>query len=248
MFSKSVLSKAFHARRSFSSNPGIVHRVLNTFDRSTTAYSVVANTPADELAGHEPIEIEKRDAEYQATTLSNGFTVLTESEDFPGPIHMGFLMNVGTRDETAETSGSLLALKNVYLKTLKHTNETVNYGMIQMSGGDMEMDYDQETTYFRGNCIEYDTVDMFQMLVDIALEPRSVLAANVAKSKNRKTHELAHHLAKFDPFAYNHELLLRTAFGFNTLGMPHLGLEGNVEGIDARVLQKFILDNVTPRK
>jgi predicted Zn-dependent peptidase len=24
----------------------------------------------------------------------------------------------------------LLALKNTYLKTLKHTNETINYGMI----------------------------------------------------------------------------------------------------------------------
>lgn len=248
MFSKSVLSKAAHAHRGFGSNPGIVHQVLNTFDRSTTAYSVSSMTPNDELAGHEPIEIEKRDCEYQATTLSNGFTVLTESEDFPGPVHMGFLMNVGTRDESPETSGALLALKNVYLKTLKHTNETVNYGMIQMSGGDMEMDFDQETTYFRGNCIEYDTVDMFQMLVDIALEPRSVLAANVAKSKNRKSHDLANHLAKFDPFAYNHELLLRTAFGYNTLGMPHLGLEGNVEGIDARLLQKFILDNVTPQK
>ena len=39
-------------------------------------------------------------------------------------------MDVGTRDENGETSGSLLALKNTYLKTLKHTNETINYGMI----------------------------------------------------------------------------------------------------------------------
>jgi len=76
-------------------------------------------------------------------------------------ICIGFLINVGTRDETPETSGSLLALKNTYLKTLKHTNETINYGMIQMSGGAMEMDYDQERTYFRGHCIQYDVIDMF---------------------------------------------------------------------------------------
>lgn len=248
MFSKSVIRKVAHARRAFGSNPGPLHRVLNTYDRGTTAYSVAAFDPSAQLENHEPVEIEGKDSEYQATTLSNGFTVLTESEDHPGAVNMGFLINVGTRDETQETSGSLLALKNVYLKTLKHTNETVNYGMIQMSGGDMTMDYDQETTYFRGHCIEYDVVDMFQMMVDIALEPRSVLAANVAKSKNRKSHELAHHLAKFDPFAYNEDLLLRTAYGYNTLGMPRLGLEGNVDYIDARVLQKFIMDNVTPRK
>jgi hypothetical protein len=111
------------------------------------------------------------------------------------------LIDVGTRDENQETSGSLLALKNTYLKTLKHTNETINYGMIQMSGGSMQMDYDQERTYFRGHCIEYDTVDMFQMMVDLALEPRSVRAANVARSKNHKTHDLYKHLAKYDPFA-----------------------------------------------
>jgi len=90
-------------------------------------------------------------------------------------------------------------LKNTYLKTLKHTNETINYGMIQMSGGDMEMNFDQESIYFKGHCIEYDTVDMFQMMVDIALEPRSVLAANVAQSKNGKSHALAAHMNKFDP-------------------------------------------------
>ena len=139
-------------------------------------------------------------------------------------------------------------MKNTYLKTLKHTNETINYGMIQMSGGAMQMDYDQERTYFRGHCIEYDTVDMFQMMVDIALEPRSVLAANVARYKNHKSHDLHKHLGKYDPFADNQENLLKTAYGVKTLGMPRLGLHGNIDNLDARVLQKFIMDNITPKK
>lgn len=155
---------------------------------------------------------------------------------------------MGTRDETHESSGAMLALKNTYLKTLKHTNETINYGMIQMSGGDMTMDFDQERTYFKGHCIEYDTIDMFQMMVDIALEPRSVLAANVARSKNKKSHDLAHHLHKYDPFSENQDLLLRTAYGYNTLGMPRIGLEHNIDNIDARMLQQFIMDNITPKK
>jgi hypothetical protein len=53
-----------------------------------------------------------------------------------------------------------------------------------MSGGDMTMDYDQERTYFKGSCIEYDVLDLFQIMVDTALEPKSVMSANVAKSKN----------------------------------------------------------------
>jgi hypothetical protein len=74
------------------------------------------------------------------------------------------------------------------------------------------------------------------MLVDISLEPKSVIAANVAKSKNAKSHALDQHLNKYDPFHNNQELLMRTAFGYNGLGMPGLGMEGNVGNIDARML------------
>ena len=112
----------------------------------------------------------------------------------------------------------------------------------------MEMDYDQEKIFFKGNCIEYDVIDMFQMMVDIALEPRSVLSANVAKSKNKKSHDLYKHLSKYDPFAENQELLLRTAFGYHTLGMPRHGIEHNIDNIDARMMQQFMMNNITPKK
>jgi predicted Zn-dependent peptidase len=217
-------------------------------DKSTTAYQVNTSDPMQPLPNmtlHETTDVPR---EYNVTNLTNGFTVLTESQAFPGTVNMGFMMDVGTRDETAETSGACLALKNTYLKTLKHTNETVNYGMIQMSGGSMTMDYDEETTYFKGSCIEYDVIDMFQMMVDISLEPRSVLAANVARSKNKKSHDLFNHLAKFDPFAQQQDLLKRTAYGYNTLGMPRLGLANNIDNIDSRMMQQFMMDNITPRK
>lgn len=75
-----------------------------------------------------------------------------------------------------------------------------------------------------------------------------MLAANVARSKNHKTHDLYKHLAKYDPFADTQETLLRTAYGYKTLGMPRLGLHDNIDNLDARVLQKFIMDTITPKK
>ena len=42
--------------------------------------------------------------------------------------------------------------------------------------------------------------------------------------------------------------MLRTSYGYKTLGMPRLGLHGNIDYLDARVLQKFIMDNITPKK
>lgn len=78
----------------------------------------------------------------QVTTLSNGIRVLSLSHFYPAVVHLGIMLDMGTRDETIETSGSMLALKNTFLKTAMNTNETVNYGMVQMSGGDFQMDYD----------------------------------------------------------------------------------------------------------
>ena len=51
--------------------------------------------------------------------------------------------------------------------------------MVQMSGGEFEMDYNQESTYFKAHCLSHDVVDIFNMMADCALEPRSVVAANV---------------------------------------------------------------------
>lgn len=57
--------------------------------------------------------------------------MLTENAHFPSNIDIGILLDVGTRDEDNETSGSLLSIKNTYFKTVLNTNETVNYGVIQ---------------------------------------------------------------------------------------------------------------------
>jgi predicted Zn-dependent peptidase len=161
---------------------------------------------------------------------------------------MGIYIDVGTRDETHENSGSLLALNQTYLKTLKHTNETINYGMIQMSGGDCIMEYDEESVYYSASCFEYDVTDIFRMMGDLAFEPRSILSANVAKDKCRSYFKLKQHLHHYHPFSNNPQNFLTTAYGLNTLGMPRDGFESNVESIDAKVLQDFQTSNITPSK
>jgi len=123
--------------------------MFNRVDQGTTAFSVAKHDPTVPLKGGEPILTKDTPTEFNVTELSNGFTIVTESTSFPSVVNLGFLIDVGSRDETIETSGSLLALRNTYLKTLKHTNETINYGMTQMSGGFMNMDYDQERIYYK---------------------------------------------------------------------------------------------------
>ena len=51
--------------------------------------------------------------------------------------------------------------------------------MIQMSGGNFEMDYDQENTYWKAGCLAHDVYDILSIMTDCALGPRSVPTANV---------------------------------------------------------------------
>lgn len=98
------------------------------------------------------------------------------------------------------------------------------------------MDYDQERTYLRGSCLDYDTRDTLRMMFDMAFEPKSGVAADVARAKNQKAHDLQAQLAEFDPFSDVQELLLRTAFGSDTIGMPRLGQANNVGNINESLL------------
>lgn len=87
--------------------------------------------------------------------------------------------------------------------------------MMQMAGGRFEMEYDQETTYFSANCLAHDVVDIFRMMTDCALEPKSVVAANVAQNKNKNTHKLEELIQTGEEF---HNQIFRCAFRNDGLG------------------------------
>lgn len=70
-----------------------------------------------------------------------------------------------------------------------------------MAGGEFNMDYDQETTYFGAHCLSHDVVDILNMMADCALEPRSVTASSVilhnlslikqvGQEKNKESHNI----------------------------------------------------------
>lgn len=171
--------------------------------------------------------------------------MVTETPSIPTTVTFKILLGVGTRNETTDTSGSLHSIKSSYLKTVMNTNETVNYGMVQMSGGWASMKYDQESATFSNSCLAHDAVDMFSMLADVALEPRSVVSANVSMDKMKHKHAMEKILGTGKEL---NDALFATAYGLKGLGMPLLGLESNIEYLNAQKIQKFQLTNITPER
>lgn len=160
----------------------------------------------------------------------------------PNVVDLGILMDIGTRDETIETSGTMLALKNTFLKTAMNTNETINYGMVQMSGGEFSMEYDQESCYYKAHCLSHDVVDIMGMMMDCALEPKTAVSADLAQYKNQES--IAHEKRVNTGLAFNNALF-QLAYGLKGLGLPLMGLE-NHKNLTAASIQRFQLENVRP--
>ena len=160
----------------------------------------------------------------------------------PSNVQLAVFADVGTRDETAETSGATQLLKNAYLKTSINTNETVNYGIVQMAGGEFEAEYGRESGFYRVNCLSHDVIDVFSMLVDCALEPRNYVGCAIGRMKNNEAHDLDNLTGGNQRF---NDSIFATAYGNKSLGNSILGNKTNVGNLSAEVIQKFQQQNFT---
>jgi hypothetical protein len=72
-------------------NARLLNKIFNVVDSGTTAYTAAKFDPLVPFLGQKPAFADEVEARYGVTELNNGFTVLTESETFPGAINMGKL-------------------------------------------------------------------------------------------------------------------------------------------------------------
>jgi len=98
------------------------------------------------------------------------------------------------------------------------------------------MEFDQENTYWKANCLAHDVYDIFSMMADCALEPRSVPSANIGIDKIKHEHLVDKQLGTQQEF---NDHLFSTAYGLHGLGLPLKGLHHSNKYLIASVLQKF---------
>ena len=177
--------------------------------------------------------------------LSNGITLVSETPSLPRDVTISLLLNVGSRDETPRNSGALHSLLTTYYKSFANTNETINYGMVQMSGGRFAMNYNREQALFKMSCLSHDVVDIFSMMADCALEPRNFNSVGVAQSKLGNSHNYRKVAGIHNDFT---DVVFRSVWGDRGLGMPVWGNPGNIGNLDSSTMQTFQLENVCPNK
>jgi len=230
-------SSLFQLNKGYKRSFGILaNKILGEYNTNSPDYRIAAQG-ADVPLENEEMVVKKQGKEslYKITRLNNGLTVLTGSALYPGHVNFGCLLDVGVRDEYAETSGSLFNIKNSYLKTLNHTNETINAGMIEMSGGDYIMQYDQEHTFYQGFSLAHDVPDMVHMMLDTVFETKNWLAMDVGASKAQDFFKLKAQREEDGLIDWDErlqELTLSTAFGNKGLGNALEGSSDNLHNLE----------------
>jgi len=231
--------------RSIGNYIAILRGKIGLGDNTTAMEALALKDPVSFGSPFNSSTSEAKEGEVTTARLSNGITVVAETPRIPSTVTMGILMDVGTRDENSKTSGALHSLKTTYYKSFLRTNETINYGMVQMSGGRYNMDFSREHSIFKATCLSHDVVDIFTMMTDCAFEPRNFVSTNVAIAKLPHYHQLAKLTNS------HHELtdkIFQACYGTRGLGNPLLGHEKNILNLDAYTMQQFQLNNIETDK
>lgn len=222
----------------------LVHDVFGFFNKNSTAYIFGQYSPARPLPEHTPIAVQDGSKTLNLTTLPNGVRIVSESEGLPSSVHLGVTIAAGTRDETDKYSSVVHGLAQTYLKTNVRTNEQINYGMVQMSGGKFEMTYNQDFMNYHGHCLAHDTYDIVQMLSDCVLDEKTVMDEEAAQWRIDEYWKLRG--VNLTDWTKLNELWLNTAYGNRGYGMPLSGFESNFQNIGYYYMNQWRKYHVTP--
>lgn len=182
-----------------------------------------------------PINIIKN-AGIHYSKLPNGIRVSSEEPKMPGLVTAAIGIEVGSRDEEPSESGASHLSSSVYYRSFFNTVETINFGMVQMSGGKYSCGFDRERIWYKFQCLPHDVVDVFRMMIDCALEPKTHVTVGNAQYKLEASHKFYQESRSHFLFT---DLVMQSVYGNKGLGNAVLGKESNISFLNAPTLQKF---------
>ena len=159
--------------------------------------------------------------------LNNGLTVISYEEASEN-LKLGIHINVGCRDENEVYSGILNVIKNAF------------YSKVMLKGSSdcyYSMSYNEENIFFNFHSSNHDFAKMIPNFTEMVFNIKNLVSFTKNSSENQQNSQTD-----------IKNLLLTTAYGYDTLGMPINGFNSNHSFITPFLIQNFILNHFTPAK
>ena len=178
------------------------------------------------------------------TILPSGLRIVTEEVNTVRSAAVGIWINVGSRDETANTAGASHFLEHLLFKGTKNRTALEISSAIESVGGEMNAFTSKEYTCFYARVIDTDLALAIDVLSDLITS--SIIQKDDVKAEaNVVLEEIA--MRDDDPSDLIHDLFLETYYGKNSLGKPILGTTNSIKNMSRDTIYNYYKRKYLPQ-
>ncbi|XP_076233343.1 mitochondrial-processing peptidase subunit alpha isoform X2 [Calliopsis andreniformis] len=183
----------------------------------------------------------------KVTVLSNGLRVASENR-FGQFCTVGVLLDSGPRYEVAYPSGiSHFLEKLAFGSTKAYENKDQIMLALEKHGGICDCQASRDTFVYAASAERHGLDTVVQILGDIVLRPQiTEEEVNIAKQMIR--FELESLLTRPEQEPILMDMIHAAAYRNNTLGLPKICPEKNIDRIDRKILFEYLSNHYTPKR
>jgi len=170
-------------------------------------------------------------AVYKRTVFPNGLKVITEAIPYVRSISLGLWVNVGSRDESLESSGISHFIEHMVFKGTANRTPSEIASYLESVGGILNAFTSREQTCFYAKILDQHLEKGVELLFDLAQNPLFD-PSDIEKEKGVIIEEIKD--IDDSPGDLVHDKFARTMFGNHSLGRPILGTKTTIQGISRR--------------
>ena len=177
------------------------------------------------------------------TVLPGGLRIITEHMPTVRSAAVGIWVNVGSRDEKLEQTGSAHYLEHLLFKGTRNRTALEISSAIDAVGGEMNAFTSKEVTCFYARVLDTSLPTAIDVLADM-ITSATIEAQDVDQERSVVLEEIS--MRDDDPSDLVHEHFARAMFGDAPLGRSILGTVANIESLSRRAIHSFYRKYYTP--
>lgn len=183
--------------------------------------------------------------EYKIHTLSNGIRVVHNQVTTSKIVHCGFMLDVGSRDETYENQGIAHFWEHMAFKGTRKRKSFHILNRLEAVGGELNAFTDKEKICFFASLRDEYFERAVELLTDITFN--SIFPKNqLERERNVILEEMAMYYD--DPDGALQDEFDALLFGKHSMGMNILGRQDSVKSFSRKNFQDFIRANLDTQK
>jgi predicted Zn-dependent peptidase len=181
--------------------------------------------------------------DIRATTLPNGFLVLTERMAHLRSVSMGIWIDCGSRDETLATNGISHFIEHMVFKGTATRSANQFAREVDAIGGNLDAFTGKETICFNIKVLDENVPAALDLLTDLVLHP-TFAPADIAKEQGVILEEIK--IDEDNPDYLVHELFTQNFWRDDALGRPILGTAQTVSSFTQQTVLTEYARRFTP--